>query len=186
MKSRTLRYTESKHPLSKIPFERLAEMQSILHDRQTISVYCDCSTIPDQEVAGVGVCFVGDGETKVESKKLYMGYVNVPMYAELKAVSFAVSTLPKILGFYSRRLVRPERIIIYSDCDHIERLLYTDSMPRRAFMREAVSDLRQLLAEISKELKGYDLMVSYIGTEKKHNVYFSAAHNSARRVLGKK
>lgn len=38
MKSRTLKYTESKHPLSKIPLERVVEMQSILHDRQTISV----------------------------------------------------------------------------------------------------------------------------------------------------
>ncbi|GAA3411850.1 hypothetical protein ACFFNY_30200 [Paenibacillus hodogayensis] len=186
MKNRTLRYTDSKDPLSKIPTDRLKEMQRLLHDRGTITVYSDCSAIQDQNIISVAACFVGDGETRVESRKLYVGYVNRSVYAELKALTFAISMLPKILERYSRRLIKPEQIIVYTDYCHIDQILYTEKLSDNNFMREAVSEVLQSLEEFKLENKGYDLTIRYIGDEKKHNMYYSAAHNSARRLLGKK
>lgn len=186
MKKRTQRYTDSKHPLSKIPTDRVREMQRLLHDRETITVYSDCSAIQDQNIISVAACFVGDGETRVESRKLYIEYVNRSVYAELKAVTFAISMLPMILERYNRRLIKPEHIIVFSDYCHIERFLYTEKLPDNNIMWEAVSEVLQGIEEFNRKNMGYDLMIRYIGEEKKHNMYYSAAHNSARRLLGKK
>lgn len=172
----------SQHPLSKIPLEQVEVTNEILFDRETITVYCDSSCFAEQTLIGVAACYVGDLNTQVESRKFYVEYSDMPVLAELKAISFAIEMLPKVFeGYY--KFSESKYIVMYSDCDHIEGLINQSIRSRKPFVKDIVTELNQNLVGFNQRYNDIQLSVRYLGKEKKHNMFHRAAHNAARKVL---
>lgn len=171
-----------KYPLSRIPDERLEELNQILYNQNEVTVYCDSSVCLGHPLVGLSACYVGCGMTIIEAKKVYTKFINKTMYAELEAVKHAIETLPKILLEYSRYSCNPIRIKILSDIHIIEDFIYR-GVGQKDYMRVLIAEINDLLESYSNSL---DVSVRYIGDQKNQNIFHKASHNSARKAIGKK
>lgn len=120
--------------------------------------------------------------TLIESKKVYTRYINKTMYAEFLAVKHALEVLPKILYEYRKYSSNPTKITILSDCQVIEDFIYK-GVGKKVYMRELIDEINDLLVSLPDELT---VNVQYISDQKNQNIFHKAAHNSARKVIGKK
>ncbi|SDJ79473.1 hypothetical protein [Paenibacillus naphthalenovorans] len=60
---------------------------------------------------------------------------------------------------------------------------YSDGAGKKAYMRELIAEMNELLESLSDDL---NVTVRYIGNQKNQNIFHKASHNSARRAIGKK
>lgn len=186
IRSRTVHLTEIPYPFLKLPMERLAEMNDLLHDSSTISIYSDYSSIFDSNIVGLAGCFVGDSNTYVESRKQYLDFKNDTIYGEMLAVSFCLGILPTILNDYHRLLQRPQRVVIYSDMKVIVNVRDETITFKKQHHNDVASEVRMLLTKFRNAFPLMNITVEFLGRERKtSNIYYKAAHNAARRIIGK-
>ncbi|MFF2156053.1 hypothetical protein ACFVVQ_12125 [Paenibacillus chitinolyticus] len=168
-----------KHPLSKIPAEEMESLTRILLDDQTISVFCDYSGVQNQTLGGMGVCIVGDNETSVHSKLLYSDHINANVYGEIKAAIYGIEVASIALEKYGRRLTRPSNVIFFTDCLHLK----VPMKFKKEYIIEAKEEFSAALEMIARDYPMYKFDLQLIGEGKKHNMYYKAAHNAARKVI---
>lgn len=161
-------------------------MNEILHNPDIITVYSDYSTIFDSNIIGLAGCFVGNGNTYVESRKQYLEFENETVYGEMQAVSFCLGMLPDMLSDYRRLLQRPSKVILYSDMKVIGNVQDDTITFKKQHYNVAANEIRKLLAEFRSAFPLMDINIEFLGKERKRsNIYFKAAHNAARKVIGK-
>lgn len=166
----------SKNPYSYLTEERKADMRRYLHNNEVISVFCDCSVNMEKTQAGLAFCMVGDSQFTLRSKTCPLGN-NVQ--GEIKALSFALETIPKLLDRYRNLLRRPKKVRIYTDYNQLELLLNGAGDKE---MRNIVDDLlNQRDIFINSTFFNLDLL--YLEEERKSNLYYKAAHNAARKAI---
>jgi ribonuclease HI len=154
-------------------------MKRYLHNNEIISVFCDCSVLPDNPRIGIAYSMVGDSQFTLRSRASTINYLNTNVYAEIKALSFALETIPKLLDKYRTLLRRPKKVHIYSDLNIIETLINGGG---KAEIREAVEELKILRDKFIVSMS-FDLEIGYMDEERNKNVYYKAAHNAARKVV---
>lgn len=182
MKSRIRKNREQKHPLSRIPPEKKKELNYLLHDKEVVSVFTDCSSIPETTTVGLGASFIGYSDIIVRSKKLPTDMLTPTMYGELKAITFAIETLPKILERYQRMLIKPRKVIIYSDCEHIKKS-HEILLSSNVAMKEAMEEMVIAKNTFNQLNSSYHLEVNYLSADKKHHLYHRMAHSAAKKIL---
>jgi hypothetical protein len=159
-------------------------MTSYRKNKTMIIIFCDASCNETEHIIGLGVQIVGCGKLFVESESVV---ANVPdsLYGELLALNFAIRTLSNLLEKSIYTTDKLERVIIFSDCDIIKRLLSKSLVSKKELHTEAVNELNNLLGVLSCTYDKTIFDVKYIGHRKKC-CYYKAAHNIARKVIGKK
>lgn len=175
-----IKLTPKKYPYQRISEERMKAMNEILFNKDIVSVYCDFSANIKSNHIGVAACFVGNGNTFVESKRIYMQNPSETILGEIKAVSFAIKTLPAILEKYRVFLNKPRKAFIYSDYAHIENI-QTNNFKKPEY-NQVVSELIAYLNHLHKLFNWCDITIKYLGEEKKQNIYHKAAHRASRRA----
>lgn len=184
MEKRVRNNRDQKHPLSRIPPEKKKELNYMLHDKEVISVFTDCSSMPNQDkyILGLGVSFIGYSDIKVRSRKIASEQQTATIYGELKAVTFAIQCLPQVLERYRTLMIKPRKVIIYTDCDHIQKihdLLHSSN----DIMKEAMEEVIITKNNFNQTNSSYMLELKYLGDHKKHHLYHRMAHSAARKIL---
>ncbi|MCU6795150.1 hypothetical protein OB236_23875 [Paenibacillus sp. WQ 127069] len=154
-------------------------MKRYLHNNEIISVFCDCSVLPDNPRVGLAFTMVGDHQFTLRSRAKTIPYLNTNVYAEIKALSFALETIPKLLDSYRTRLRRPKKVHIYSDLNVIETLINGGGNQE---IREAIQELKILRDQFVASMP-FELEIGYMDEERIKNIYYKAAHNAARKVV---
>ena len=157
----------------------MKEMQEILFS-QDLSVYCDFSGNIKANHIGVAACFVGNGNTFVESKKIYMQNPRQSILGEIQAVSFAINTLPAILERYRFFLNKPRKVYIYSDYADIGNIHAIKF--KKIEYKQAVSKLISNLNQLGELFNWCNVSLNFLGEEKKQNIYHKAAHRASRKA----
>lgn len=159
--------------------EREGYIREILLDEKILRIYCDASTHANQGLYGLASAIVGFGSVHVKTKKIYSKHVGRSTYAECKSVEFILSYLLEYLKSLS---ALPDKVIIYSDYNLIEDVLTEGKTPKEIV--EVVHLMQAHLEKIQNTIK-IPVDLKFIGTDKKNNPYYTAAHNAARKVIGK-
>ncbi|WAH38876.1 hypothetical protein [Alicyclobacillus dauci] len=73
-------------------------------------------------------------------------------------------------------------IYMFSDVDHIEQLLLTNSKWAHESIRKSVRRLKQTMKRFNKDFNQLTLTVHYVGNPDVRNLYYRSAHLAARRV----
>ncbi|WP_156292114.1 hypothetical protein [Oceanobacillus salinisoli] len=151
-------------------------------DDEVLRFFVDASELKEQGIFGLGVCIVGQGETRVESKKHYNSAMKKQnTYAELVAVHYALELLPHILR---GKIALPENIIVYSDWNEVGRLKETSEITKNKMTNELAKQINEKKESFIERRPGIGLEVSYMSKDlKKWNPYYKAAHNAARNIF---
>ncbi|WAH38880.1 hypothetical protein [Alicyclobacillus dauci] len=72
----------------------------------------------------------------------------------------------------------------YSDVDHIEQLLRTNSRRAHESIRKSVRRLRRTMKRFNKQFPDITASVHYVGTPDSRHLYYRSAHRAARIVAG--
>lgn len=161
--------------------DRINELEQTLHNMNEISVFCDCSVASGSTTVGLAACYVGSGEIFVEACKINTVYANKITYLEFMAVQHALNQLPKIIEKYNDLSYYPKRITIYSDAEDIEGFIYS-GIGKKQFMKDISNNIKELMRLLDNEA---EVTVKYIAKQKKHNIFYKAAHHGSRKVIGK-
>ncbi|KRE94910.1 hypothetical protein ASG89_31970 [Paenibacillus sp. Soil766] len=165
---------------ARIPEKRKEELLLIKYNPTEMSVYCDCSAIKGTRCAGISACFVGYGRVYVQSQKLDKKNVGKSIFSELLAVKFSLDLLPNILDRY--RQWNPTRVVIYSDVEAIEDLIYKGTS-KKLYMRREIEEIKRLMESFSDL---FDVVINYIGEQRSYNIFYNATHTASRKAIGKK
>ncbi len=154
-------------------------------DNETLRVFVDASELsPFQGIFGLGVCFVGQGETNVKSKKHYntsMKTMNV--YAEAVAIEYALDLLNKAINSYMNL---PLRVIVYSDWNEIDNLSSKVKITKIHAINAVAEQIKVKKSHFVDSYPMIELEIAYMDKDlKRFNPYFRASHNAARKVFGK-
>ena len=139
--------------MGRFPDERREEINDRLWDHTTMRIYCDVSQNLKTKLMAIAALFVFDGETEVYTKVLGTRVDN-NIVGEIEAVKFAIRQIPV---FKSRPSVvgEPYEVVVYSDYN--------------------------LIAQYVQDVEG--VRIVHIGDDKKHNPFYTAAHNAARKAI---
>ncbi len=160
--------------------ERQAEMEHYLYDRQTMRVYGDCSASHVLQAFGIAATYVYDGSVLVRSRQARDPSQRLQAtYGELLAVRFALERCPSIVG---KAVSMPEKIVIYSDVDHIEHLLRSESGD--TFGASQIQEIRAARELLVQRWPTVNMDICYLPPqEQKHNPYYSSSHNVAQKAV---
>ena len=176
-KQQLMRRAKSPTKEAKIRFE------DWLWDKEVLRVFVDASELRYQGIFGLGVIFVGQGNTLVKSKKHYnkaMKKVNI--YGEILAVEFALIEVNKVLD---NCFEKPSKIIIYSDWNQVDRLKETSILTKRIHIindvAERINEKTLLFVNLHPNV---ELEILYMKIEeKKYNPFYKGAHNASKKVI---
>ncbi|WP_144461030.1 hypothetical protein [Siminovitchia fortis] len=165
------------------PVEAKTRAEDMLWDEECLRIFTDASELMRQGIFGLGICFIGQGQTSVKSKKHYnpsMKAVNV--YAELVAVEFAVDELLKAIHNNNHAL--PSRIRILSDWNEVEKLKITSKITKNNAINKVAERINEKTKRFSALYPDFDLDLTFIGKdERRYNPYYTAAHNAAKKII---
>lgn len=148
--------------------------------QQVLSVYCDASIKHDQSVIGIACSYVANGSVIVKRKfiKPPSCYKSVPpIYAEMKSLIFA-------LTHFEEHVYQCNDVIIYSDVNHIDRILTNDKMFKKHLRLQA--DRKELKSLYNQKKNSFKIRLSirYLPkSKKKFNPFYKSAHNAANKVI---
>lgn len=156
------------------------ELNSRLQSRETISVYCDCSVI--NERFHLGVCIVGLGVCRLYGASLVTQYPQYTILGELHALRFAIACTRDFV--VTNDMSNVNCVCMFSDVDHIEQLLCTNSIRVHESIRKSVRRLRRTLKRFNRHNPGLTMTVRYVGNPEERILYYRGAHRVARRMAG--
>ncbi|PEQ92935.1 hypothetical protein CN481_14185 [Bacillus sp. AFS006103] len=167
----------------KPPDDAKQRAEEMVYDEDVIRIFVDASELKFQGIFGIAVCFVGQGEVKVKSKKQYnQSKKRQIIFAELSAIVFA---LEQIITMYKEECKIPPEIIIYSDLTLLDQLSGTCNLTKNRSINLIVNEIRNLCIEFLKYHPGINLQIQTMKKGlKRHNPYYKAAHNAARKIIG--
>jgi hypothetical protein len=168
-------------PKYKIPTnERKKEIEQIYFDTQILRIYVDASELRYQGIFGLGVTFVGAGEIKVKSKKIY----NVKSrrqiwFGETMAICYALELIPLVFTAFEENI---NEINIFSDLKMLQTLDESNNKTSLFIKEQMESPLMNLYRILDNDLT---VRVQYLeNADKRFNPYYKAAHNAARKAIG--
>lgn len=152
-----------------------------LFDNETLRVFVDASEFNYEGIFRLGVCFVGQGETNVKTKKHYNSALKTnSIYAEVAAIDYALDLLKKVM---CNCLDEPLRVVIYSDWVGINSLESKPELTRHPAINELAEQIKKKKYQFNSIT---ELEISYMDKGlKRYNPYYRAAHNAARKLFGK-
>ncbi|WP_018130507.1 hypothetical protein [Effusibacillus pohliae] len=159
--------------------ERQAEMDNYLWDRHTMRIYCDCSISQKLGAHGVAAAFVFDGSVIVRSRKVYDLTMKLrSTHGELQAVLFALRELTVGVPGIS---TPTDQVIVYTDVQSIETLI---ERPNEEAVRSLSKQITGAKMAILSKWPDLDVQILFLPPEEqKHNPWYTAAHNAARREV---
>ncbi|WML26290.1 hypothetical protein [Neobacillus sp. OS1-33] len=167
----------------KPPDDEKRRAEDMIQDEEVINIFVDASELKYQGIFGLGVCFVGQGEVIVKSKKHYNQLMKKQIiYAELLAIIFA---LEQITTIHKQGLKILPDIRIFSDLALIEKLNSTSDLTKNQsinLIADRIRNLWETFAEYQPEKKLQIQSMSH--RDKRHNPFYKAAHNAARKIIG--
>lgn len=165
------------------PDDAKQKAEEMVYDEKVLRIFVDASELKFQGIFGLGVCFVGQGEVIVKSKKQYNQSMKTQIvYAELSAIVFALEQLINMLQETSKTL---SHIIIFSDLTLVEQLNMTSDLTNNQSINLIANQIRNLWGEFPKYQYGGKLEVQSMKQDfKKYNPFYKAAHNAARKIIG--
>jgi hypothetical protein len=162
--------------------ERQAEMDAYLWDREMMRVYCDCSVSRPLKAFGLGVAIVFDGSVIVRSRKAYDRTMQLlPTHGELQALGYAIEQTSVMLKDVMNV---PMHLFVYSDVDHVQQIVHGGDIETFADSARRIAAAR---TRLERTWPSVELNLCYLPPdEQKHNPYYAAAHNAARREVSMK
>jgi len=162
--------------------ERQAQMDDYLWDREVMRVYCDCSASHHLRAFGIAASFVFDGSVSIRSRLMYDRALQLmTTVGELRAILYAIEQAKVVLNSVA---TTPESVSIYSDVDHIDYFLH-DEGPKT--FEEIRCQIAKAQTSFTHRWPTINLGIYYLPpVEQKHNPFYSAAHNTARREVSMK
>jgi hypothetical protein len=156
------------------------KLNNLLLSEESLSVYCDASV--KNECFHLGVCIVGLGVCRLYGASLVTQYPQYTILGELHALRFAIACTRDFV--VTNDMGNVNSVCVFSDVDHIEQLLRTNSVRAHESIRKSVSRLRKTLKRFNKHNPGLTITVRYMGNPKQRNLYYRVAHRAARRMAG--
>jgi ribonuclease HI len=158
--------------------------EEILWDEDVLRVFVDTSEIENQGIFGLGVCFVGQGEVIIKSKKYYnLSIRKQNQFAELIAIIFALEQLNTLLKQHS---FIPSEVIVYSDLILIDKLSEPNKLTKNELINELIYQINEQRQYILSSYPNINInIVSMKKSDKRYNPFYKAAHNAARKIIGK-
>lgn len=147
----------------------------------TLFVYCDSSAIKEQKNMAIACAYVQNGSVIVKHQ-----FVNPPrdcwhknIYAEMKAVSFALAHYEKHMSSLCKK------VIIFSDVDDIEGFVSNAiTFKKNVSLKKLQSELILLFEKAKKNNPDVLIKIKYLPLkQKKYNPFAKTAHNAANRLL---
>jgi hypothetical protein len=157
------------------------EMNHLLQNHARISVYCDCSV--SDGYFHLGICIVGLGTCRLYGSSIVTQFPQYTVLGELHALRFAIDCVREFLGSNGVN-TELQSIYVFTDVDHIERLLGTNSQRAHKSIRKSVRRLRRSIKRFNKQSTELTLGVCYVGKPNERNLYYRSAHQVARHVAG--
>ena len=157
-------------------------MNSYRNNKSLITVFCDASCDESNNSVGLGVIVVGMGKYIIATELKRVAIAD-PLFGELLAIEYSLKSLSELLESNTFAVDNLERVIIYSDCDIIKRLL-SKTVSSKPLYTELIDEIIDLLQKLSTTYENTAFSVKYIGRRKKIS-YYNAAHAAARKVIGK-
>lgn len=158
------------------------KLNDLLQSEESLSVYCDSSVT--NECFHLGVCIVGLGVCRLYGASLVTQYPQYTILGELHALRFAIAcTRDFVVTHYMDHV---NSVCVFSDVDHIESLLRTNSIRAHKSIRNSVRRLRRTLKRFIKHNQGLTMTIRYVGNPKQRNLCYRVAHRAARRMAGLK
>jgi len=164
---------------SKIPEDMKNWIYDQYYNQQTLIVYCDASIKHDQSVIGIACSFVANGSVMVKQKYITSPSVYEvvpPIYAEMKSLMFG-------LDFFNDYVNQCNEVIIYSDVNHIERILANGKVFNKHSLLQTVRDELITLYNQKCNTSDVNLSIKYLPkNKKKFNPFYKSAHNAANKM----
>jgi ribonuclease HI len=165
-----------------IPEKRmnLGDVSNSFSERDGISVYCDASVQKGSDNYGIGLVLV-DGENKVIINNVYSSSViDNPPFGELCAIFEALQQIRLYLSntdnWYSE-------VRIYSDVDHIERIVHRKTANRLDEDRSVMVDkIMQTISDLHLKYPDTSISINYVGNQQRPP-YYNLAHKLSRSYL---
>lgn len=124
-------------------------LNNLLHSEESLSVYCDASI--SNQCFHREVCIVGLGVCRLYGASLVTQYPQYTVLGELHALRFAIGCTRDFLT--ANGMVNIHSVCVFSDVDHIEHLLRSNSMRAHESIRKSVRRLRGTLKRFNSTIK---------------------------------
>lgn len=151
-------------------------------DNETLRVFVDASELNEQGIFGLAGCFVGQGEVFTRMKKHYnLKFKGQNPYAECMAILFVIQILPSVI---KKKYTKPKKIFIFSDLVQFDWFDKVETPFHDVEMNQIIIQIRDNLKAIGNLFPDIQFNVRYMSnTLKRHNPFYRAAHNAARRAI---
>jgi hypothetical protein len=159
----------------------LVKPSDLLQDEEALYAYCDSSVV--KGCFHLGVCIVGLGTCRLYATSVSTQFPQYTILGELHAIRFAIGCIRDFLTAYGKAK-DVHSIYVFSDVDHIERLLRTNSRRAHESIRKSVRRLRRTVKRFNKQFPEITASVRYVGNPDERNLYYRSAHRAARRMGG--
>ncbi|UNK19279.1 hypothetical protein MNQ98_04370 [Paenibacillus sp. N3/727] len=165
--------------------QEYSDIKSLRNVKNLIKIYCDASTgNPNNKAIGIGISIVGQKKVFFESEIQKVEKNNIDsIYGELLAVEFATKKLYKMLEDNTYNLAKLERVIIYSDCIGIDRLISKALISKEIFT-EVVTRINEQLQILSDSYPKLIFTVKYL-TQGKKCFYYKMADRISKGVIAR-
>lgn len=151
-------------------------------DNNTLYIYCDGSASTEMREMAVAVSLLEKGTVTVKQQFIFPPEecYHKPIYAEIKAIFFALSIFKKLMRGYC------EQVIIYSDVINIEEYLNNEKTFRNKSLKNLQIKLIEIYQQVKSENRHLSLDIKYLTVRKKlYNPFMKSAHNAAKEMLRK-
>jgi hypothetical protein len=157
------------------------KLNDLLHDEEALYAYCDSSVV--NGCFHLGVSIVGLGTCRLYATSVSTQFPQYTILGELHAIRFSIGCLRDFLTAYGKTK-DVHSMYVFSDVDHIEQLLRTNSRRAHQSIRDSVRRLRRTIKRLNNQFSGLTANVLYIGTPAERNLYYRSAHRAARQRAG--
>lgn len=151
-------------------------------DNNNLYIYCDGSASKEMREMAIAVSILERGTVTVKQQLLFPPeecYYK-PIYAEMKAILFALSIFKKLMREYC------DQVVIYSDVSNIEDYLTNEKTFRNQSLKNLQKELIETSQRVKSENKHFSIDIKYLAmSEKLYNPFMKSAHNAARDMLRK-
>lgn len=166
------------------PIQARIRAKQMIEDEDEVKVFVDASELDFKGVFGLGICFVGQGNVIVKSKKHYNQKMKTHnVYGELQSIAFAIRELDDLI---IKKKNHSFKLEIFSDCTIVDQLRGSNKLTRNTAINEVANGVVSLWDDFINKNEMINLQVTTMKADlKRYNPFYKAAHNAARRILNK-
>ncbi|HHY72041.1 MAG TPA: HNH endonuclease [Bacillus bacterium] len=153
-------------------------------DNRILKIFCDCSMY-SQEKIGVGLVFIKNQSIRTISEVFSVEVAVNSVYGELLAIVYALNHLVDTKN--RSEYIHLRSITIYSDVNHIQHLLYTDSQVNPIY-NSVIRKIKELTLLVTVIYPKTALSIQYLGDKENRRdiVFYNLAHDMSRKWINQK